>query len=69
MDQFVINNLQETAFMADDNETQHAMNAKVFSPSQISEIFDSISYGKGKRRDKSLNVDYKQWHFFNFIDC
>ncbi|XP_043289617.1 aminopeptidase N-like [Venturia canescens] len=46
MDQFVTENLQEIAFTADDNKTQHSMDVPVSDPVQIYSIFDSISYSK-----------------------
>lgn len=48
MEQFVVRNLQETAFVADAKNNSHAMNAPVGSPKEVSAIFDSISYSKGK---------------------
>ncbi|XP_012288916.1 aminopeptidase N [Orussus abietinus] len=46
MDQLVVKNLQNGAFVADAVSTSHPINQPVGSPSQISKIFDGISYGK-----------------------
>lgn len=46
MDQFVVKILQGSAFPFDITEKTHPMNAEVQSPSEISSIFDTISYQK-----------------------
>ena len=45
-EQFVIQELQEKAFQFDATDKTHPMNAEVESPSEISAIFDAISYQK-----------------------
>lgn len=45
LDLFVVDELQK-AMLSDDYTTSHAMNKPVSSPSEISGIFDSITYGK-----------------------
>ncbi|XP_033214179.1 aminopeptidase N-like isoform X2 [Belonocnema kinseyi] len=45
-DQFVVQSLQGSAFSFDVTEKSHPMNVEVESPSEISDIFDAISYQK-----------------------
>lgn len=46
MEQFVIKNLQETAFLIDDDNFQHSFNTAVNSPTGISGIFDKFPASK-----------------------
>ncbi|XP_015517541.2 uncharacterized protein LOC107222622 [Neodiprion lecontei] len=46
MEQFVVIAQQATAFVSDASATSHPMNQDVASPSEISAIFDNISYRK-----------------------
>lgn len=50
MEQFAIKSLQATAFVADANSKTRALNPKnsAKTPAQISNLFDSIAYQKGK---------------------
>ncbi|XP_012269271.2 aminopeptidase N-like [Athalia rosae] len=45
-DQFVIKDLQSSAFVVDSSPNSHPMNVDVWTPGQISNIFDTISYAK-----------------------
>lgn len=47
MEQFVIHDVQNV-FALDALRTSHQISVKVHHPDEISEIFDRISYGKGK---------------------
>ncbi|XP_044585649.1 membrane alanyl aminopeptidase-like [Cotesia glomerata] len=46
MERFVVENLQNSAFIADSFNTSHEMEVAVSSPKEISSIFDSITYSK-----------------------
>lgn len=49
MDQFVVKNLQEKAFVADDTQAvQRPLNSMVNSPDEIGKNFDEITSSKGK---------------------
>lgn len=47
MERFVVENLQNSAFVADSSNTSHSMDVNVSSPKEITSIFDSITYSKG----------------------
>lgn len=45
-DQFVVKNLQDSAFAFDVTEKSQPMNVQVESPKQIAEVFNTIAYDK-----------------------
>ncbi|KAG8040094.1 hypothetical protein G9C98_001210 [Cotesia typhae] len=46
MERFVVENIQNSAFIVDSFNTSHEMDVAVSSPKEISSIFDSITYSK-----------------------
>ena len=54
LDKFLVYE-QQSAMALDCLKSTHPVSTKVDNPSQISEVFDSISYSKGKYRHKQLS--------------
>lgn len=50
MDQFVVEVLQNKVFNRDAEIAIHPMNKEVSSPAEIDEMFDDISYAKGRAK-------------------
>jgi hypothetical protein len=54
LDKFLVYE-QQPALAMDCLKSTHPVSTRVVNPSQISEVFDSISYSKGKHRHKQLS--------------
>lgn len=57
LDQFVVHELQ-SVFAMDALNSSHQISVDVNNPEEINDIFDKISYGKGKSLLKSIATNY-----------
>jgi hypothetical protein len=67
MEQFVIDEIQNV-FSLDALESSHPISIEVGHPDEINEIFDRISYHKGKIKCIILNIREKIMKYFRSVD-
>jgi len=65
LDKFLVYE-QQPALALDCLKSTHPVSTRVDNPSQISEVFDSISYSKGKYRHKQLS-GYRVYCWFPYL--
>lgn len=67
MDQFIVGEIQHVLSL-DALKTSHKISIQVNNPDEINNIFDRISYGKGKAYNK-IKQNQIQNHFFCLRSC